>query len=84
MPREGASAMSHDKRKRKARAYALIREMNQRSVFGGLFYPPSISRRPGRDLTYAVQRGMVRLRRVYRSRLVSRTVIDTGFWEIRP
>jgi hypothetical protein len=73
--------MSKDKRKRKARAYAMIRELNARSFrpYVGLC-PPTISRRPGPDLRYAIKLGMVKLRRVYRSARVTRTSIDTGFW----
>ena len=76
--------MSADKRKRKARAYAMIREMNARS-----FHPcvglcaPTISRRPGPDLRYAIKRGMVKLRRVSRFANVARTHVDTGFWPFR-
>ncbi len=78
--------MSADKHKRRDRAFAMMRELNRRTWFyGSTRLLPTISSRPGRDMAYAIERGLVKVYRRYQPgshrHAIGRTVVDTGFFD---
>lgn len=80
--------MSADKHKKRDRVFAMIRELNNRTWFYGRSRAlPTIDRKPGRDMAFAIKRGLVKLKRQYHSgscspgSRIGRTVVDTGFFD---
>lgn len=81
--------MSSDKNKKWDRAMKMIRELNARTFFygsgpGGIVSRPTISSKPGPDMAYAIEKGLVKLRRRWHDGTCSpgsrigRTEVDTG------